>query len=42
VWIVTQVIMIRDFHVLHAVYGGVGLAIVVLALAPGARAWART
>lgn len=39
VWIVTQVVMIRGFHVLHAVYGALGLAIVGLALAPSVRAW---
>jgi hypothetical protein len=40
VWIVTQIVMIRGFHVLHVVYGGAGLAIVTLALAPSVRAWA--
>jgi hypothetical protein len=36
-WIVTQIALIGLFHVLHFVYGGLGLVLVVLAVAPSAR-----
>jgi hypothetical protein len=40
VWIATQVVMLRAFAPLHAIYGALGLAAVVLALTPSARIWA--
>jgi hypothetical protein len=41
VWIATQVVMLRAFAPLHAIYGGLGLVALVLALTPSAQAWAR-
>jgi hypothetical protein len=37
-WIVVQMLLIQRVHVLHAVYGGLGVALAVLATRPSFRA----
>ena len=39
IWIVTEVLMIRGVNVLHFIFGGLGVAIVLLTLEPHVRHW---
>ena len=36
-WIVTQILLIQLVHVLHAIYGGLGVALIGLSLLPSTR-----
>jgi hypothetical protein len=38
-WIVTQILLIQLLHVLHAIYGGLGVALIGLALHPSMRTY---
>lgn len=37
-WIVTQILLLRMYHVLQAIYGGLGLVLLALAVLPSVRA----
>ena len=39
IWIITEVLMIRGVSVLHFIFGGLGVAIVLLTLEPHVRRW---
>lgn len=41
IWIITEVLMIRGVNVLHFIFGGLGIAIVLLTLEPHVRRWLR-